>query len=316
MPRLSDIRGQPVAGFLRRLNQAGRLPHALLLEGLPGTGRRTLARAIAQALVCAAPSAGDACGTCEPCRLAAAQTHPDIVEGPHDDGLGELSVESVREEFAARVYESPLMGPRRAFLLYGVERLGAGAANALLKALEEPPAGAYLILTTASAGGVLATIRSRAQLHRLQPLGADDIARILEQGGVARAQARARADRAGGSHRGLWRELDAMPLEELAALARSGFSSALVARVCDALPDRLEPDQEEQGITLLQEQRRVLRQWLAALAQELRRALRAGPEVALAGRIERLLALGGDLDLNLNPRLVVEALAIDQDRRR
>lgn len=315
--RLQDIIGQPgVSRLLLRLTAAGRLPHALLLEGRPGCGRRTLARALAQALLCTAPVAGDACGTCRSCQLVVAGTHPDLTETRHDAQGGEIGTEEVREEIVARAYESPLVGERRVFVLYGVERLHAAAANALLKVLEEPPAGTYLVATCTAAAAVLATIRSRTQLHRLQPLAAEDIARILRQGGVPDGVAEERAGRGQGSHRGLWGELEALPLAELRSLCLEGWSSAEVARAVAALPDAVTAEQEEAGVTVAQEQRRAVRHWLSALAHDLRTRLRAAPSPVLAARIERLLTLERDLDRNLPPRLVIEAVAIDPPRSR
>ncbi len=316
MPRLADVIGQPgLVTLLARLIAAGRLPHAVMLEGIPGCGRRTLARATAQALLCPQAAGGDACGACASCRMTAEGTHPDLVAVAHDSESDDLSVDSLRDDVVARAHESALIGERRAFLLYGVERLRDASANVMLKVLEEPPAGAYFIMTTAQSSAVLKTIRSRAQTYRLHPLAAEDLGRILSQGGIPSEQAAARAMRSAGSHRGLWEDLESVPLADLRSLCLEGHRSETVARVMASLPAKLTPEQEEAGRTLSSEQRRAVRQWLTALSHDLQRDLRARPSAELADRIEGLSRLHRDLDRNLAPRLVIEALALDQERR-
>jgi DNA polymerase III delta' subunit len=309
--RLHDVIGQTaLARLLTKLIARDRLPHAVLLEGVPGCGRRTLALALAQALLCTAPVAGEACGQCPSCRLCAAGNHPDLVALAHDRGEKELPVDTVRDEVAARATESALIGTRRVFILYGVERLSGSSANVLLKTLEEPPSGVYLLMTTAQVATVMTTVRSRAQVFRLQPLGTADIAKILVAGGVDPAEASARAKAAPGSHRGLWDGGAPAPLEALRKLFRDGLREELVAEVVSHLPSGLDDDMKAAGITEAMEQRRALRSWLQALAQDQLLELRAKPTPALAARVQRLALLHQDLDRNLAPRLVVEALGL------
>jgi hypothetical protein len=227
---------------------------------------------------------------------------------PHDSDPTAIDVDMVRENIVEGARQSPLLGNRRTFFLPGVERLNLASANALLKVLEEPPPGTYLIMTTANAGGLLRTIRSRAQLIRLQPLSPTDIEQVLVHNGVDVTDARRRALAAPGSHRGLWDDLDEIPLADLLALCRDGFTSKGVQAVHDALPTKAD---EAHGRTLAQEQRRELSRWLAALAQALRADLRQPARAtAAATTIERIQQLQHDLRLNLAPRLVIEALAI------
>jgi DNA polymerase-3 subunit delta' len=270
VPRLADVLGQGgLTALLKRLLRANRLPHAALLEGVPGCGRRTLARALAQSLLCASPHEGDSCGACESCLLAGSGSHPDLVALAHDSESDELPVERVREDVVARAYESPLVGARRVFIIYGVERLAKEAANAMLKALEEPPAGAYIVMTTTQSAAVLKTIRSRAQLFRLQPLAEAELARVLRAGGIAATDADARAMRGAGSHRGLWGDLESAPIAELRELCTGGLRMETVAAVVAALPSKITAEQEEAGLTVTKERRRALRQWLIALAHDL-----------------------------------------------
>jgi len=313
MPALNEVIGHDgPRRLVQRLVAHGRLPHALLIDGMPGSGRRTLARGLAGALLCASPVDGDACGRCRSCLMVAAGSHPDLVELPHDgDAASDPSVDLVRDQVVSAARESPLVGQRRVFVLYGVERLRGAAANALLKVLEEPPAGTHLLMTTAAAAGVLATIRSRAQLMRLQPLGVAELERILVRGGVAPALAAARARSGGGSHRGLWRDAeDPAPIAALRRLLDEGFDSGTVADAVAHLPSK-EPRSED-GVerTLAAEQRLVCRRWLEQLLQSLRVDLRGPEAVRAADRIDRVLAAIRDLQRNLQPRLVIESLAL------
>jgi DNA polymerase-3 subunit delta' len=306
--RLSAVLGQPAAvRLLSRLIARDRLPHALLLDGRPGCGRRTLSTAIAQALLCPARDGGEACDTCTSCTLVREGNHPDLVALPHDTEPGEIGVDAVRSAIVEGAQQSALMGERRAFVLPGIERLNLAAANALLKVLEEPPAGTYLLMTTANVSGLLRTIRSRSQLIRLQPLSAADCEQVLMRGGITAAEARRRAATGAGSHRGLWEAQDEIPLDALLALCRDGFSSAAVQAVMDVLPTKAN---EELGRTLAQEQRRILGRWLMALAQALRTDLPGPRGMRAVEAIERIGQLQRDLHLNLNPRLVIEGLAL------
>jgi len=299
--------------LLARIVARGKLPHAVLLEGTPGCGRRTVARALAAALLCRQPAAGDACGTCASCVQVGQGTHPDLLLFPaegEDVAVDKELTEAVRDLVESRAYESPLLGGGRVFVIPDIERLQrnqATAANSLLKVLEEPPPSTWFILTTAFASGVLRTIRSRAQLYRLQPLIAGDVERILMRGGVPAPIAARRATASEGSHRGLWDDdLPEVPLAGLISLLRDGWSTTTLADLVSALPTR----EREDGRTVASEQRRICRLWLAALQQSLRRDLLGTEARVAADGIERVQQALRDLQRNLQPRLVLEALAL------
>ena len=316
--RLTDVIGQgSIARLIARLIAKGRLPHALLLEGVPGSGRRTLATAIAQAVLCAAPVAGDACGACASCRMVMAGSHPDLVTTLHDTAPGTVSVELIRDEVVEAAYSSPLVGERRVFLLPGIERWNLASANAMLKVLEEPPAAVRFIATTIQAAGVLRTIRSRCQLYRLQPLAVDEVAQILLRGGISAAEAQHRALAGQGGHRGLWQGAITIPLEPLLRLAREGYRTEWVAEVVAALPTSIVDSDEAAGLTLEGSKRRLVRVWLGALAQALRPDLRleGALGVQAAERIQRINALHQDLLRNIQPRLVIESIGLGELER-
>ncbi len=306
--QLSEVIGHPgTTRLLARLIAAGRLPHALLIEGIPGSGRRTLTTAIAASLLCGAGAAGDSCGTCASCRLIREGTHPDLVSLSHDSQADDFGVEQVRDTVVEAAYQSPLLGAKRVFVLHSVERFGLAAANCLLKVLEEPPAGAYLLMTTANAGAVLRTIRSRAQLQRLSPLAVADLERVLVRAGMPADEARARAPLGAGSHRGLGEGADAVPLAAMLRLCREGLSMELVAEIAGQLPQRA---REEEGRTLAAEQRQRLGQWLQALMHGLRAELRGPDAERAAAHIERVVQLQRDVQRNVSPQLVIEGLAL------
>jgi DNA polymerase III subunit delta' len=140
---------------------AGRLPHALLLQGQPGLGKSALADWIARLALCEAPAA-DPCGACTSCRLHAAATHPDLRRIGLVEDKKQIAVEDVRDLIASLALKS-YRGSRKAAIVDPADALNASGANALLKTLEEPSAGALLVLTVARPERLPATIASRCQ---------------------------------------------------------------------------------------------------------------------------------------------------------
>jgi DNA polymerase III subunit delta' len=307
--RLADIIGHPaVVELIRRLIERDRLPHALLLEGTLGCGRRSVAIAAAQALLCSQPVRGDACGHCNSCRLLSEQTHPDCTVLPHDSEMSDIPIDVIREQVTDQAYTSPLVSQRRVFIIPGIERLHAAAANTLLKVLEEPPAGTFIFMTTTSEAGVLRTIRSRAQLYRLSPLSHAAIhaiheRRIKSAGENMRAPAHEK-----NSPTGALPEHHA-PLDDMNTLCRHGLQSRLVADILAQLPQKIRDDS---GRTLAGEQRHTLIGWFDLFLQQLRGELRLAPERSeeTCDIIERVLRLQHDLQRHLPPHVVVEGLAL------
>lgn len=179
---------------------AGRLPQALLFEGPRGVGKQRLALWLAQCLVCEGEK-GNACDDCRACRMVAALQHPDVhwfvplelsKKGADADKQVDLVAEGLAEEMAARreqpLYQAPgglashgiaavrlllrrlsltpAMARHKVFIVGDAERLipqrgMEDAANALLKALEEPPADTVVVLTAADPEALLPTVLSR-----------------------------------------------------------------------------------------------------------------------------------------------------------
>lgn len=158
---------EAVKEALRAACGAGRFPHALILQGEPGTGRHTLARLTAMALACRNPESAP-CGACPSCVRARAGSHPDIreIEGP--GAARALTVEVVRAmaEDAGRMPEE---ADQNFYIVYLGESTRPEAQNKLLKLIEEPPGSAVFFLICRNAQNLLPTIRSRAQAFTLMP---------------------------------------------------------------------------------------------------------------------------------------------------
>lgn len=151
---------------------AGRFPHALLIEGQPGSGRRTLARQIAAAAVCTG-SGEHPCGVCAACRKTA---HPDVTL--LDGSETPLSVDAIRQ-VRREAFVMPNEAPYRVMLLAEAQTMTVQAQNALLKILEEPPAQVLFLLTCENRTQMLDTIRSRCITLTMQPVEWAEAAPVL-----------------------------------------------------------------------------------------------------------------------------------------
>lgn len=146
----------------------GALPHAILLAGPAGLGKREFADEFACALLCESPGAdGRACGNCRACRLVAAGTHPDLVRVSfelRDDGKPrtELTVDQMRA-LSERLALTAQFGGAQIALIDPADAMNHAASNALLKTLEEPTPGTIIVLLADHPARLPATIRSRCQ---------------------------------------------------------------------------------------------------------------------------------------------------------
>ena len=150
----------------------GALSHAMILEGPRGSGKRTLARALAMAAACAHradPALPLPCGECAACRKIREGLSPDVIRIVRPEDRATMGVESVRalREGLAVV---PNDLDRKVYIVEDAHTMTVQAQNALLLSLEEPPSFVLFILLTEDAGALLETIRSRAPIYRMQPL--------------------------------------------------------------------------------------------------------------------------------------------------
>ncbi|HEY9522500.1 MAG TPA: ATP-binding protein, partial [Thermopolyspora sp.] len=162
--RAADVLKQAAAGV--------GMTHAWLFTGPPGSGRSNAARALATALLC--PEQG--CGHCDLCHQVAIGSHPDL-EVVRPQGLS-YSVRQTRE-LVLRAAGAPTVGRWRVVLFEDADRSTEAAANALLKAIEEPPPRTVWLLCAPSPDDMVITIRSRGRVVTLRTPPADAIAHVL-----------------------------------------------------------------------------------------------------------------------------------------
>jgi DNA polymerase-3 subunit delta' len=170
----ADILGHDAAkALLRSAIQQDRVAHAYLFHGDDRIGKRLLALRLAQALLCETLPAGeqpDACGSCRACRQVDARTHPDflMIEPDRELANPQIKIELIRDIEHQMIYR-PLIGNRKICVIDEADRMTIGAANALLKTLEEPPDHSLFLLVSSRPYALPATIRSRCQALRLTP---------------------------------------------------------------------------------------------------------------------------------------------------
>ena len=179
---------------LMRSVQAGRIVHALLLTGPHGSGKRTMARLFAQAMVCT--GLDRPCGACPACKRFLAGSHPDVhVVRPEKKSIGVDEVRELIDALALRPYE----GGRHIVIVEQADKLTPSAQNALLKTLESPSGEAMFFLVTDAPGALLPTIVSRCQTVRFSDLSVEDCAGVLKRRGIEPARARELAGLSQGS---------------------------------------------------------------------------------------------------------------------
>ena len=148
------------------------MTHAWVFTGPPGSGRSSAAVAFAQALIC--PNKG--CGICNDCNSAKTHGHPDV-EIIRTEGLS-IKVEEVRE-LLTRVAWAPSMSGWRVVVMEDADRLTESAANALLKAIEEPGTRTVWLLCAPTLHDVLPTIRSRCRHLQLRTPSLEAVTNLL-----------------------------------------------------------------------------------------------------------------------------------------
>ncbi len=234
--KLADVRGhEGTKGILARALERDRVPPALLFAGPEGVGKKMLALALAQALLCERAPVAEACGSCRTCRRVSAgcdpakldelrqaadrhpdddvwrnfRIHPDLVlaEGWWLTRTGrprpepEIRVDQVRD-LIGEIAGAPFEARRRVFVIDDAHAMNEAAQNALLKSLEEPSPRSHVVLVTSVPLGLRQTILSRCQLLRFGPLSRTAVSLALrERDELGEEEARLRASVAGGSMR-------------------------------------------------------------------------------------------------------------------
>ena len=170
MPFRDCIGHQQSIGLLQSAVTHERLAHAYLFHGEEAIGKRLTAIRLAQALNCERPpepESLDSCGECRSCQQIDARTHPDffVIEPDPEQATQQIKIEQVRE-IEHQIMYRPLIGERKICLIDDADRMTIGAANALLKTLEEPPAHSLFLVISSRPSALPATIRSRCQALR------------------------------------------------------------------------------------------------------------------------------------------------------
>lgn len=167
-----DVKGQEhIVTTLKNQIKADRIGHAYLFCGTRGTGKTTVAKIFAKAVNCEHPVDGSPCGKCPACQGIAAGTSMNVIEIDAASNNGVDNIRQIREEVSYR----PTEGKYKVYIIDEVHMLSAGAFNALLKTLEEPPAYVIFILATTEAHKIPITILSRCQRYDFHRISIDTI---------------------------------------------------------------------------------------------------------------------------------------------
>ena len=168
-----DVKGQDhIVTTLKNQIKADRIGHAYLFCGTRGTGKTTIAKIFAKAVNCEHPVDGSPCGECAICRAIADGSSMNVIEIDAASNNGVDNIRQIREEVTYR----PTEGRFKVYIIDEVHMLSAGAFNALLKTLEEPPSYVIFILATTEAHKIPITILSRCQRYDFHRISIDTIA--------------------------------------------------------------------------------------------------------------------------------------------
>ncbi|MDD6021557.1 MAG: DNA polymerase III subunit gamma/tau [Oscillospiraceae bacterium] len=172
-PRVfSDVVGQPhITSTLKNEIGTGRHSHAYLFTGSRGTGKTTCAKILAKAVNCLHPVNGDPCNECEICRGIDSGAVMDVIEIDAASNNGVDNIRDIRQE----ANFTPAKCKYRVYIIDEVHMLSAGAFNALLKTLEEPPEHVKFILATTEVHKLPATILSRCQRFDFRRIPSEDM---------------------------------------------------------------------------------------------------------------------------------------------
>ena len=183
---LAAVADQPrVHDFLAQAIAEGRLSHAYLFVGAPGSGKLDAAEALAMCVVC--PNGGDA--TCDECRRVSHHTHPDVHWLAPASATGYLA-DQIRD-LIADVNLAPMRAKAKVYIIDRADLLRGTAANALLKTLEEPPAGVVFVLCGRTVAAMLPTIVSRCQVVPFRVTSPDAaLQAVLRESGASEREAR------------------------------------------------------------------------------------------------------------------------------
>lgn len=204
---MSDIQHQDHAlDILQRGMRSDRLAHGYIFYGPDGVGKTMAAKEFGKVLLCEdrrqaeSSSWQDSCDRCQSCKLVDASTHPDfheiykelitLIPGKERHKATELGIDVIRGEVIEKVGLHPALGRAKLFVVREADKLSRSAQNAMLKTLEEPPAGTYVVLLTERLNSLLPTTRSRAHAVRFGLLPDGFVRQRLTDAGADAARQR------------------------------------------------------------------------------------------------------------------------------
>lgn len=343
MPGFESIIGQdrPIR-ILTTFLQNGTIPHALLFTGIEGVGKESAAVAFAMACNCVGDNCGKGieagsprapigadiecrpvstgpCGSCKSCRKIASYNHPDIIRVKSSGAF--IKIDQIRtlcQILAMKPYEARV----RVVIISDAQAMNPAASNALLKALEEPPANTILILLAMQTSDLLPTIVSRCQHLRFNPISSGQLeSGLVSNHGIDPAEARIIAAMAGGSFsRALKMQRDNwIGRRNWLFSEMDGLASAPIGRLL-AFSDQLAKNKAALTDTL-----EVMKSWLRDLVigkfypekivhQDLIEAAKQASQKrslnSLLARIETIQSVQNTIQAGTNVRLAMEAMVL------
>ena len=247
-------RGEAVSALIGDV-RSGRAGHAVVLMGMAGVGKRTLARLLACAFLCVGEGAKP-CMQCKGCRRAMNGTHPDLLTPSAGEKERYIKVDHLREILHALSMHAT-EGGNRVVLLENAQRMTPQAQNALLKSLEEPDGSTRFILTASGETGLLSTVRSRCRVVRVPSWPRQEIENELISRGTAADQARELSVLCGGSLGLALSMRDDPDFLKLRTLCESTFFSLRSARDVPGASAALKDKREDAGEILEVVEQRV-----------------------------------------------------------
>lgn len=162
------------------MKRAGRFPHAFLLTGERGAGKKVFADHIAMTLLC---ENGNACGECRHCRRILSGTHPDVIK-PEKSGKKQIYNRETIREICSDAFVAPNDCDEKVYIFTDCESIEENTQNLMLKLIEEPPDTAYFIFTAVSGSVFLPTILSRVVTIGIPEANEQDCAAALADTGM------------------------------------------------------------------------------------------------------------------------------------
>ncbi|WP_096186132.1 DNA polymerase III subunit delta' [Evansella halocellulosilytica] len=177
-----------VVKMLTNSLKKNRLAHAYLFEGSRGTGKKEVAIELAKSFFCIDKDGVEPCHTCTECKRIDSGNHPDVhYIRPDGQSIKVDQIRQLKKEFSYRGMESL----KKVYLVEDAEKMTNGAANSILKFLEEPGGESLAVLMTTQYHRVIKTIVSRSQILTFAPLSPERLIHKLVDDGISEAQARA-----------------------------------------------------------------------------------------------------------------------------